>query len=543
MSTTSNCTARRARGRQVGRPHQPTAQADLAGARGSHRTSSARILPIAAQSPCGGKVENQIWDTDTTADPGSDPNPSGVTSLRFGVLTARQVIFFVIAAAAPLGFSVGAIPLAIGRGGIGTAGMLLVCGAIFAVFSVGYVAMARHIRKVGGLYLFVTEGLGRPLGVGSAFLAVLSYAVASIGSVGAFAVFAQHAVQNLLHWNTPWELWAFVAVASMALLGLLGVDLNARVLGIVVTCEIAILLVFALVVTMSGGEDGLSATAFSPHEVFGRQPGPMMAIAITAFAGFEATVLYAEEVRDGHRTIRRATYGAISVMMFLYAFVCWAVVQAFGDAGAVAQANTDPTNMFFTATHSFIGNWAAQTLNVVVVTSWFAAILAFHNAASRYLFAMGRDRVLPPMFGRVQQRTGSPWAASAGLSICTLLVVSIFAIGHLDPYLDLFVLCTTPGVIGLPVLTCLASVAVFAYFLRNKRGLPAWQVWFCPLLAAAALAFVTWLIIDQLDLFTGRSGIVNIILPLIVPAAVLFGCARAFWLRQRQPDAYERLAS
>ncbi|MGW2562565.1 APC family permease [Streptomyces sp. NPDC001514] len=463
-------------------------------------------------------------------------------SLRSGVLSARQVIFFVIAAAAPLGFSVGAIPLAIGRGGIGTAGVLLVCGAIFAVFSVGYVAMARHIRKVGGLYLFVTEGMGRALGLGTAFLAVMTYAVASIGSIGAFAIFAQHTAHSLLHWNTPWELWAFLAVAAMALVGLLGVDLNARVLGIVVTCEIVLLLVFALAVTLTGGAEGLSATAFSPHEVFGSNMGPMMAIAITAFAGFEATVLFAEEVRDGHRTIRRATYGAISVMMVLYAFVCWAVVQSFGDAGAVEHANSDPTNMFFTATQNFIGLWAAQALSVVVVTSWFAAVLAFHNAAARYLFALGRDRALPPMLGSVQQRTGSPWVASAGLSTFTLVVVSVFAIAGLDPYLDLFVICTTPAVVALPVLTCLASVAVFAYFLRDRRGLPAWQVWFCPLLAAAALAFVAWLIVNQLPLFTGRSGMLNVILALVVPASVLCGCARALWLRQRQPDTYERLA-
>ncbi|WP_455356448.1 APC family permease [Streptomyces sp. SYSU K217416] len=487
-------------------------------------------------------MENRIWDAGATVASGSDQDPSGVASLRSGVLSARQVVFFVIAAAAPLGFSVGAIPLAIGRGGIGTAGILLVCGAILAVFSVGYVAMARHTRKVGGLYLFVTEGMGRPLGVGTAFLAVTAYAAASIGSIGAFAIFAQHTAHSLLHWDTPWALWAFLAVAGMAVVGLLGVDVNARVLGIVVICEIVLLLVFALAVTVSGGAQGLSAGAFSPHEVFGTNPGPMMAIAITAFAGFEATVLFAEEVREGHRTIRRATYGAISVMMVLYAFVCWAVVQSFGDAGAVEQANADPTNMFFTATQDFIGLWAAQTLSVVVVTSWFASILAFHNSAARYLFALGRDRVLPSRLSSVQPRTGSPWVASAGLSVFTLVVVSVFAVAGLDPYLDLFVLLTTPAVIAFPVMTGLASLAVFAYFLRDRRGLSAWQVWFCPLLAAGGLALVAWLIVNQLSLFTGRSGMVNVVLALVVPAAVLCGCARALWLRRRQPDTYERLA-
>src|SRR5213080_3439964 len=115
-----------------------------------------------------------------TAGAGSDTmSDAAGGGLRSGALRARHVVFFVIAAAAPLGFSVGAIPLAIGRGGIGTTGMFIVCGAILAIFAVGYVAMAGHIRRVGGLYLFVMEGLGRPLGLATAFVAVLAYAVAS----------------------------------------------------------------------------------------------------------------------------------------------------------------------------------------------------------------------------------------------------------------------------------------------------------------------------------------------------------------------------
>jgi amino acid transporter len=462
-------------------------------------------------------------------------------SLRAGVLSPRHVIFFVIAAAAPLGFSVGAVPLAIGRGGIGAAGMLVVCGVILAVFAVGYVAMSRHVRRVGGLYLFVMEGLGRPLGLATAFLAVLSYAVASTGSIGAFAIFAQQSAHDLLHWETPWELWAFLAIALMALLGLLGVELNARVLGIVILCEIGLLTVVSLGVVLAGGAHGLSTAAFAPHEVFGAHPGAMLAIAITAFAGFEATVLFAEEVKDGPRAIWRATFGSIAVMVFVYAFVTWAAVQAFGDHGAVSEANSDPTTMFFTMADSFVGAWAARLMELLVVTSWFAAVLAFHNATSRYVFALGRDRVVPSVFGKTLHRFGSPAYASGAHSLFTLLVVAAFALAHRDPYLDLFVLGSTPGIIGIPVMEFLTSVAVFAYFFRNNRGLPRWRVRLCPLLAALALALVVWLIVAQLDVFTGRTGAVNVLLVALVLAVGLAGCALAFWLRARRPDVYRSL--
>jgi amino acid transporter len=419
--------------------------------------------------------------------------------------------------------------------------MVVVCGVILAVFAIGYVAMSRHVRRVGGLYLFVMEGLGRPLGLATAFLAVLSYAVASTGSVGAFAIFAQQSAGDLVGWDTPWELWAFLAIALMALFGLLGVELNARVLGIVILCEIGVLMLVSLGVIIAGGAHGLSGAAFTPHQVFGAHPGAMLAIAITAFAGFEATVLFAEEVKDGPRTIWRATFGSIAVMVLVYAFVTWAVVQAFGDRGAVTAANSDPINMFFATADSFVGSWAAKLMELLVVTSWFAAVLAFHNATSRYVFALGRDRVLPPLFGKTLHRFGSPAVASAAHSIFTVLVVAIFALAHRDPYLDLFVLGSTPGIIGIPVMEFLTSLAVFAYFLRNPRGLPAWQVRLAPLVAAGALALVVWLIVTQLEVFTGRTGAVNVVLPALVLAAGLVGWARAIWLRSSRPDVYQRL--
>eukprot|EP01034_Spumella_vulgaris_P015985 gene15985-20422_t len=82
----------------------------------------------------------------------SDEPGSGAQSLTDasastggGRLGAKDVVFFVIAAAAPLGFAVGSTPLAIGRGGIGTAGMFLVVGAFLAIFAVGYTAMTRFV--------------------------------------------------------------------------------------------------------------------------------------------------------------------------------------------------------------------------------------------------------------------------------------------------------------------------------------------------------------------------------------------------------------
>lgn len=461
--------------------------------------------------------------------------------LKRGVLGAPQVAFFVVAAAAPLGYAVGQMPLAIGRGGVGAAGMFIVVGIIFVVFAVGYVAMAKFNRRVGGMYLFIMDGLGRPMGIGAAFLAVVAYATASTGVIGVFAVFAQYCTENLLGWPTPWQPWAFVALILMAILGVSGVELNARVLGIVLVLEAVILVFAAVVIVVKGGDHGLTAQGFNPSEIFGVHPGAAVALTMTAFAGFEATVLFSEEAKDGARTILRATFGAIAFMAIVYAFVCWAFVQAYGDVEAVNIANADPSNMFLLATGLFVGEWAVKIMAVLVVTSWFASILAFHNAFSRYAYALGRDRVLPAALARTHPRLGSPWVASLTHSGFSAIALVAFMFTGLDPYLDLLVVGAAPAVIGLPVMEFLTSIAVFAYFWRDRRGMSAWRVLVCPAAAAAMLAVVLVAIFSQIDILTARTGLVNYILMAVVVGAVITGIVRALWLRSHRPDVYAQL--
>lgn len=478
-----------------------------------------------------------------TRSPAASPARAVDEGLSANALGARHIVFLVIAAAAPLGFAVGAIPLAVGRGGMGTAAMFVVTGIILLVFAVGYVAMARHVRRAGGLYIYVTEGLGRTAGLGAAFLATLAYAIAATGAVGVFAIVTQSLVFELAGVETPWLVWALVGTLAMAVLGILRVELNARVLGIIISGEVAILVALGLAVTFAGGAEGLSPAPYNPMEIFSGNAGVMLAVTLAAFAGFEATVLFVEEVRSPERSIPRATYGAIGLLVVLYSFVTWAIVQAYGVQGAIDKALNDPINMFFDAANRYLGETGLAIMALLVVTSWFASVLAFHNAASRYLLALGRDHALPHRLAMIHPRFGSPWVASLSHSTFTLVVVLAFALAGADPYLDLYVLGSTPAVVAIPLMECLAAVAILAYFSRDRRGMPTWRVIVAPAVAALALGIGTILIISQLDVFTTRGLVVNSLLVGVVIAALLAGMGRALWLRRRQPATYAALGS
>ncbi|BCW42768.1 amino acid permease (plasmid) [Arthrobacter sp. StoSoilB3] len=450
------------------------------------------------------------------------------------VLSTRHLIFFVIATAAPLGFSVGTIPIGLGRGGIGLSGAFLVTAALLAVFAVGYVVMAAHIRSSGGLYAFVGAGLGKPMGAAASYVAATAYGLAATGSIGALAVFAGAAATDVLGIDLPWPVWALTGVALMGIMGALKVDLSAKLLGLVIFLEIAILVLISTVILVKGGAEGVSLTAFEPNHVFGGNIGVTFAVTIAAFAGFEATVIYSREAKDRQRTVRRATLGAIAILGLLYAFVSWAVSVAYGNAKAVDAANADPVTLFFAATNQYVGPWAVHLLEVLVVASWFASVVAFHNAVARYLASMGRGRLLPTAIGVLHPRFGSPLRASLTHTLFTLVVVLIIIALGADPFLDLFILGSTPAGIAIPALELLASIAIVAFFLRSRRGHPFWQVILAPSVAALGLAALLVAIITQLPLFTGRSGPINVVLVAIVAAALLGGLLRGLVLQRRQ---------
>lgn len=449
------------------------------------------------------------------------------------VLSARHLVFFVIAAAAPLGFSVGAFPLGIGRGGIGLAGVFLLTGLLLAVFAIGYVKMAEHLDRPGGLYAFVEAGLGRSLGVGASYLAVVVYAVAATGAVGAFSVFAGAAANDVLGLNLNWLVWAAFCVVAMGALGVLQVDVSAKVLGVIIVLEIGMLALFSFAVVFQGGAHGLSAAPFRPSEVFTHSSGVLFALAIAGFAGFEATVIYGREVRDRRRTIRRATIAVVAIIALFHAFTSWALVMAYGESGVIDAAHADPVYLFFTATNTYLGSWAVKLLEVMVVSSWFASVVAFHNATARYLASMGQDRLLPSVVGRLHRRLGSPVNASMLHSAFTVLAVLAIAVAGADPFLDLYVLGSAPAVVGIPTLELLASIAIFAFFLRARRGNSFYSVVLAPAVASVALGVVVYLIITELDIFTARTGLANYVIVGSVVLALLLGTVRGAMLRGR----------
>ena len=141
---------------------------------------------------------------------------------------------------------------------------------------------------------------------------------------------------------------------------------------------------------------------------FGTAVGATLTFCVASFVGFESAAIYSEEVRDPKRTVARATFIAVGLIAVFYALSSWLVGIAAGPdtmvyAGRARRGRLrdpgrrapDPTTVLFITGADRLGAFWGDSASLLFATSLFAALLSFHNAVSRYAFALGREGVLP----------------------------------------------------------------------------------------------------------------------------------------------------
>lgn len=449
-----------------------------------------------------------------------------------GSLGVGSIVFMVVAAAAPLTVIAGTVPLGLAAGnGAAFPTTFALCAAILLLFAVGFCAMSRHVPNAGAFYAYIQQGLGRAAGLGSAFLALVTYTAVQLAVYGYIGVVIDGLVQ---HWGgpaLPWWAWAIVVIAIVATLGYRHIELSGRVLAVLLVAEVAIVLVFDAVVIGSGGgsPEGLSTALLQPSQVASGSVGIAIMFAIASFIGFEATAVFRDEARDPERTIPRATYAALVIIGVFYTLSSWAVVSAWGDTEAVKQAGADPGNMLITTITNVLGPVGGDIALVLLMTSMFAAILSFHNVLARYYFALGNSGALPAACGRSHPRHGSPHVASLTQSISALVFVAVFALAGMDPVTQVFAWMAGTATLGVLALMALTCAAVIAFFRRTNVDVRPWHTTIAPALGLAGLLLCLWLTISNFPTLIGGSPALATTIGAVLVAAFVLGAA---WSRR-----------
>ncbi|CAL9317689.1 APC family permease [Streptomyces sp. SudanB182_2057] len=456
------------------------------------------------------------------------------------------VVFMAVATAAPITAMTGNLPIAVGFGnGTGAPAGYLFATLVLAVFSVGYVAMARRITAAGAFYGYISHGLGRIAGMASGMLAVLAYVVFEASIVGVFSYFARTTVRDQLGADLPWAGYAAAMLLVTAVLSYFDINLTAKALGVLLVAEIAVLFAVATAVLLhGGGPDGIPVAPVNPKNAFtGASAGLGLFFAFWSWVGFESTAMYGEESRDPKRVIPRATLISVIGVGLFYIYVSWMTIAGNGLDGAVrVSAGASPLDLFFDPARGFIGAWAVDAFQWLLITGSFACGMAFHQCAARYLYAIGREGFLHPALGRTHPRHGSPYLASFAQSVVAVVIVGAFWATGQDPYIHLYTLLAILGTMAILIVQTLCSFAVIGYFRRNH---PEDRHWFrtltAPLLGGLGMAAVVVLLVVNMDTAAGTAAgsLFFEAIPWIVGLVFFGGLGLGLYLRARRPERYE----
>jgi amino acid transporter len=463
-------------------------------------------------------------------------------ALRANRLGTSSLVFFAVAAAAPLTVIAGGVSTGYADTGFpGIPAAYAVMAVILLLWSVGYTTLARHIVTAGSLYAYIARGLGPRAGLAAAGVALLAYPVMHIGLVAGFGAVFTEVLQVVAGADVPWWVGAFAGLAAIAFLGTRKVDLSGWVLGVLLLGEVAVVLVYDLVMLTHPHQGHIAAGPLSPLHIVATAGGFVALVGVTAsFTGIELPTVMAEEAKDPRRTVARATRAAVLLTGALYAGSAWALTVATGPDNIQTQAKTHGPQLIFELVSPYVLAPLVQLGQLLFLTSLFAAALAFHATAARYLYALGREGVLPPALGAASRHTGAPARASLVHSlIAATVLVGYLAAGLDDPLTHLLFWGTVAGGFGVLILMTATSAAVLAYFHRTPfTGETAFHRRVAPAISGLLLAVVLVASLDQIPILLSvdPGSPARWVIPGGYLVAAMTGLGWAIRLHQARPD-------
>jgi basic amino acid/polyamine antiporter, APA family len=320
--------------------------------------------------------------------------------------------------------------------------------AFLTAFS--YLELVGKYPRAAGAALYTNKAFGSPF-----FTFLVAFTVMCSGITSAASAAQAFGGRNLeaIVGELPGWATALVVVAfllMLAAINLRGVGESVRV-NVVLTCVellgLAIVIVLGVLAVANGAGDFSRLGEFAaeaPDDSIFSQPAVILAVssatalAFFAMVGFEDSVNMAEETVDPPRTFPRAMLLALAITAAIYLVVA-VLASSLVPSAQLAEAESGALlRVVQTAAPAFPAIvFAAITLFAVTNTALINMMMA-----SRLLYGMANERIIPGVFGRVHPERRTPWFAivvTSALAVILVLILDISALGSMTSLLLLVV--------------------------------------------------------------------------------------------------------
>lgn len=373
---------------------------------------------------------------------------------------------------------------------------------MFTAWSYGRLAKAYPVA--GSAYTYVRKAIDSRLGflVGWSVLLDYLFLPMVIWLIGAAYLEAQFP-------GVPGWVWVLGFIAITTVLNIVGMRVADKANFILMMFQTLVMVIFiALSLTAVVGANGagglFSASPFVGNNATFSQVVAGAAIAAYCFLGFDAVTTFTEDAKDPQRNVPRAIMWVAGLGGFIFVLVSY-TTQLIHPGGEFKDA----ASAAFEIAAQIGGNLFSAIFVAGLVIGQFTSGLAAQASASRLLYAMGRDGVLPKnIFGKLATAYKTP--------VFNLAVIGV--VGLLAMFLDV---ATSTSFINFGAFTAftMVNISLISHYLREKKAgknLNTFSYVISPIIGAIVCAYL----LTQLDsnaLLLGVSWLaIGIVLLLVI---------------------------
>ncbi len=335
---------------------------------------------------------------------------------------------------------------AVGLGAIIGAGIFVLSGtvialsgadALFAFVLIGIVViiLALELGELGSLmpnvkgaaYSYIYKAFGSELGFISGLLRYMALAVAiSVIALG-FGSYLSNFIFGSTLGSYP-ILFAILLIAVLSAVNMLGVKKAAQAdLGLVIIkiSVLAVFIAFAVFVALSR-PGGFPALSFNVSRgafggIFAASVGVLF-----AYSGAQAISSITNDIKGGSRGYIKAIMSAVFISIIIYVLVVFSMLLLVPSSSYTALLKADPLS--YALGHSNAPSWLLLLTDFGALVATASATVAMILGASRSLYQMSDDKLLPKFFRKYSKKRD---AASNGILISAVIAIVMLFSGNI----------------------------------------------------------------------------------------------------------------
>jgi APA family basic amino acid/polyamine antiporter len=340
------------------------------------------------------------------------------------VITRPMLIIFVIGDILGAGIYavVGQVAGAVG-GAIWASFLLAFTLALFTCFA--YAELVTKYPRAAGAALYVQRAFGVPFVTFVIAVTVMASGITS-ASTSARAFGGDYLAAFI---DAPVLLMALGFLLALELINFVGISQSVRlnvVLSLIEASGLLFVIGIGVVVLANGTGDPARVLEFSADQAVPLAILSGAGIAFFSFVGFEDSVNVAEETQEPNRAYPIALFGGLLGALVIYLLVT-VTASMVVDPGTLAESSGPLLEVVRAGVPGFDERiFAAVALVAVSNTALINLIMA-----SRLLYGLARQGIVPAVFARVHGTRKTPWIAIVATALIAAVLVSTGELGGL----------------------------------------------------------------------------------------------------------------